>query len=314
MSGNTYMVLIDGTGPYDDQQYARDFEFSFLNQIAKNLGAGRSAYFPGPGTIGLTTKGKANLAVNALHEAWIKDKSRKLFVAGYSRGGAAALHVAGMAANWFPNGEPDTSRSIVVPKGETIPIEAVFLLDPVSKDLFCGNRSICENVKYVYSMYRDKTIWEYSPPINPDEFAAWTDKGLARAFNATAQNDPDRYAREFMGNAEFWKAPGNNVTQIKPRQTIAEASHGAIGGMPWVERRDDWIGVEGAKDALNVWLLAQGIGVQVKDNSYSKANMNTVKAVTEQEVMGKKFQHQREIDAIRNSAQYQQVTRRRDGY
>ena len=264
-----YMVLIDGTGPYDGEQYHRDFEFSFLHQIAKSLGHTRSAYFEGPGTLGLTTLSKANAALQALHTRREQNRSCKLFIAGYSRGGAAAMELAKMAAYYSP--DPDDYG---IPT-ETIPIEAIFLLDPVSKDFLCSGGGITSNVKKTYVMYRDQNIWNYSPKLRTEDFASYTDKGLAVGFNATGQNDPDRYARRFMSNAPVTMDSSNGRTQLISAGVISEGSHGAIGGLPWVERREDQQAVNTAATTLNSWLSANGINAHVRDKSYTPSNLKT---------------------------------------
>jgi hypothetical protein len=277
MSSAYYVAIIDGTGPYSDQQYSRDFEFSFLHQLAKALGRTRCSYFPGPGTIGLTTRSKANLAVEALHTRREQNRACKLFIAGYSRGGAAAMEVAKMCA--YYRADPEDYR--IVP--ETIPIEGLFLLDPVSKDVFCTGGGITQNVKTTYVMYRDKKIWEYSPVLKTEDFESYTDKTLAVGFNAVGKNDPDRYARKFMENAYPTMETGNSRTRLVDYGAISGASHGAIGGMPWVERWEDQEPCEKAASVFSAWLGANGINVRVRDKSYTEANKKAYPRVTEAE-------------------------------
>jgi hypothetical protein len=268
MTASSFMVLIDGTGPYNGNQYERDFEFSFLHQLYKQLKDARSVYFAGPGTLGLTTRTRANKGYDALRTQRAANPRCKLFIAGYSRGGAAAMELAKMCAY---GSDERLNDPRIIP--ERLPIEALFLLDPVSKDLYCSGGGIPNVVKTAYCMYRDKTIWEYSPKLRMRDFASPIDKSLAVGFNSTGQNDPDRYARKFMGNAPYDLAPGNTRTRLRRAVVIKGASHGAIGGLPWVERREDQQPVNEAAALLNAWLSENSLGVKVMDNSYAQANL-----------------------------------------
>jgi len=309
---NYFLVLIDGTGPYDEQQYARDFQNSFLQQIARQLGPGRCVYFDGPGTLGLTTRSIANGGVDALITKWASDKSCKLFLAGYSRGGAAAMEVAKMASGWFQGGYgPATVRGGEL-VSDSVPIEAVFLLDPVSKDVLCTGGNLKTNVNAAYVMYRDQTIWEYSPPIDTKDFASWVDKALAVGFNATCQFDPDRYARKFMHNADVNRSLGNSSTMILSAGVIKGASHGAIGGLPWVERREDQQAVDAAANILNGWLKSNHIDARVKDNSYTDQSRARYPRVTQHSVLAAQVRHQKDFQQFKSTPQYQQMMRRKE--
>ena len=305
MDSPVFVVLIDGTGPYDDQQYARDFENSFLHQIHKKLGATKSVYFSGPGTLGMTTRSRANKGYDSLVARRMQNRKCRLYIAGYSRGGAAAMELAKICAYGKMDGDGQQSVH------EVIPIEALFLLDPVSKDVFCLGGGIPNNVGTSYVMYRDKTIWEYSPELKTEDFASWIDKALVVGFNSTLQFDPDRYARKFMKNASYTPAAGNGRTDMRKGVTIRGASHGAIGGLPWVERREDEAAVNTAGSLLSGWLNEQRIGVTVKDHSYTEANKLKYPRVTPQTVEADKRRRQSEINRIKSDPRYQATQVRR---
>ncbi|MBG6147824.1 hypothetical protein IWQ51_005979 [Labrenzia sp. EL_142] len=305
MDSPVFVVLIDGTGPYDDQQYARDFENSFLHQIHKKLGATKSVYFSGPGTLGMTTRSRANKGYDSLVARRAQNRKCRLFIAGYSRGGAAAMELAKICAYGKMDGDGQQSVH------EVVPIEALFLLDPVSKDVFCPGGGIPNNVRTSYVMYRDKTIWEYSPELKTEDFASWVDKTLVVGFNNTMQFDPDRYARKFMNNASYTPAAGNGRTDMRKGVTIRAASHGAVGGLPWVERREDEAAVNTAGSLLSGWLNEQRIGVTVKDHSYTEANKRKYPRVTQQGVEAEKRKRQSEINKIKSDPRYQATQVRR---
>ncbi|WP_420336454.1 hypothetical protein [Roseibium sp.] len=305
MDSTIFMVLIDGTGPYDEQQYARDFENSFLHQIHKKLGNSKSVYFEGPGTLGITTRSRANKGYDSLVARRSQNRKCRLFIAGYSRGGAAAMELAKICA--YGKMDEDGQQSV----HEVIPIEALFLLDPVSKDVFCLGGGVPNNVRTSYVMYRDKTIWEYSPVLKTEDFASWVDKTLAVGFNSTGQNDPDRYARKFMKNASYTLADSNGRTDMRKGITIRGASHGAIGGLPWVERREDEAAVNAAGGLLNGWLNEQRIGITVKDNSYTEANKRKYPEVTPELLEADKQRRQSEVNSIKNDPRYRATQVRR---
>lgn len=93
---------IDGTGPGDDAAYANEFKNSFVNEHSRAWPRQAFAYYQrGPGNldidIGNNTQLKSYLAFNFVHTTWRacqnSGRASRIFLAGYSRGGAAVIDV-----------------------------------------------------------------------------------------------------------------------------------------------------------------------------------------------------------------------------
>lgn len=81
------IVIIDGTGPDNDQEYAKEMGNSFPSQIAAQVVG--STYFRGPS---LTGKEVSNIAGRAVGAA--QGGSGPVMLVGYSRGGCTAIITA----------------------------------------------------------------------------------------------------------------------------------------------------------------------------------------------------------------------------
>ncbi|USQ93971.1 thioesterase domain-containing protein [Caulobacter sp. RL271] len=80
------IVIIDGTGPSDDKEYAKEMGNSFPSQIAKQVVG--STYFRGPSLTGSEVSQIADRAVGAAQG------SGPIMLVGYSRGGCTAIITA----------------------------------------------------------------------------------------------------------------------------------------------------------------------------------------------------------------------------
>jgi len=85
------IVAIDGTGPDSAADYAKEMGGSFCSQIGR---AANAIYFRGPTLAGSETSAIANLAVDAVMAARDKASMGEVMLAGYSRGGCAAIIAA----------------------------------------------------------------------------------------------------------------------------------------------------------------------------------------------------------------------------
>lgn len=84
------MVIIDGTGPDSDADYAKEMGNSFCSQIARQVVG--ATYFRGPTLAGSEVSAIADRAVGA---AITQAKAGKpIQIAGYSRGGCTAIIAA----------------------------------------------------------------------------------------------------------------------------------------------------------------------------------------------------------------------------
>src|SRR5260221_8048009 len=85
------IVAIDGTGPDSPGDYAKEMGGSFCSQIGRTANA---TYFRGPTLTGSETSAIANLAVDAVMAARGYARTDEVMLAGYSRGGFAAVIAA----------------------------------------------------------------------------------------------------------------------------------------------------------------------------------------------------------------------------
>ncbi|WP_454718783.1 thioesterase domain-containing protein [Caulobacter segnis] len=81
------IVIIDGTGPSDDKEYAKEMGNSFPSQISKQVVG--STYFRGPSLTGSEVSQIADRAVGAAQGA-----PGPIVLVGYSRGGCTAIITA----------------------------------------------------------------------------------------------------------------------------------------------------------------------------------------------------------------------------
>lgn len=101
--GTSLFIGIDGTGTSDDREYARNFQNSHVHRLSDQWRGGRSHYARGPTIEGFATMRLATWAARTAEEtatalqrnttAPLSDMLR-VYIAGYSRGGAAAIKAA----------------------------------------------------------------------------------------------------------------------------------------------------------------------------------------------------------------------------
>lgn len=276
------IIIVDGTGPYDYDQYGKDFANSFCSQLFRQKTA-FAKYYPGPGAAGISTRGTACKGTEDCVTCFKEDPKGKLYLAGYSRGGAAVMQIAKwcntsyttMRVNQLPTKENPwvypSATTTVVP----IPIEAMFLIDPVVRDLSIDAGGVPSNVKRCYAMFRDKKVVEFNPPLKMSDYVAWLDKGAVIGFG----KDPDRYARKWMGNANVVPEKGNSTTEFcygyyngskgVMSTSISNASHGAVGGLPWPERALEAQACKDAASTLNSWLKREKLPISVSMFPYT---------------------------------------------
>ncbi len=83
------IVVVDGTGPDSDEQYAKEMGGSFCSQIALQTGG---SYFRGPKLAGREVSSIADRAVGAAMD--LVAAGKPILLAGYSRGGCSVLIAA----------------------------------------------------------------------------------------------------------------------------------------------------------------------------------------------------------------------------
>ncbi|RYG91406.1 hypothetical protein EU803_09950 [Loktanella sp. IMCC34160] len=144
------IVGVDGTGPSSDDTYAKDFKDSFVQKLCRNTPGFRvHDYHRGPTTHGLETVGKARHAYDfakgtytifsKLHAEKPKlfPKPPRIFLTGYSRGGAAVIEAAYKL------------------KEAKIPVHGMMLFDAVDRSIVDDRvNTIPDNVKYCFHAVR----------------------------------------------------------------------------------------------------------------------------------------------------------------
>jgi pimeloyl-ACP methyl ester carboxylesterase len=132
------LAAIDGTGPYFDSSYDAKMKNSFVRRIANQSQVPNTVYYRGPDTSGLSAPGKLippiTIAFDVVRAVAAGDT--KVFLVGYSRGGAMAINVAAILA------------------GQNIEVEGLFLFDAVDRSLELAVSSIPRNVRHAYHATR----------------------------------------------------------------------------------------------------------------------------------------------------------------
>lgn len=281
------LIVVDGTGVYNGVQYAHLFRGSFCKQVHQK---GKDAhvkvsYFQGPGAAGISTGTTiGGDAWQQLEKAHRLNRSEKIYLMGYSRGGACAIQLA----KWANDRRDHSGGEVRGGEWRDLPgvrapieIEAMFLLDPVDRDLSLTGDGIPSNVKRCYVLTRDKPprCPTYDLRLKPDDFMSVVDVIAAASANAINGADLDVFARAWMGNCKVERERGNAKTIIQKGRggsgatgVIESASHGAAGGVPWVVREADKLATEKAADVINAWFGKEDIGIRVSESYFAKAD------------------------------------------
>jgi hypothetical protein len=136
------MAGIDGTGDFNDASYERKFRNSFVKIFVEDCRPPNSGYYQrGPSMEGSSTEPRGNKAAEFL--AFSVDYANKLgkplgvFLAGFSRGGASAIHACQQL------------------KKRGVTVDALFLFDAVDRAYGVSADKIPRNVRSVYHARRD---------------------------------------------------------------------------------------------------------------------------------------------------------------
>ncbi len=126
--------------------YQKSFKNSFVNRLYRNelVGFDDSWYLRGPYTSGLDTAERARCCFNWVKASFKFNGAKAVFLAGYSRGGAAVIEVA----KWLK-------------EEENIPVECLILFDAVDRtntlgDPYFRNTRIVDTVKKVIHPKRNQ--------------------------------------------------------------------------------------------------------------------------------------------------------------
>lgn len=116
---------VDGTGDFFNRTYEPIFENSHVNILHQFWNEGPSHYRRGPWWIGDWTVVEANRIYKQVKADWQAGNGAAIFLAGYSRGGAAVIEIA----KWL--------------KTDGIPVECLILFDPVDRSRMVGEGFYC---------------------------------------------------------------------------------------------------------------------------------------------------------------------------
>jgi len=144
------LAIIDGTGDYNDADYAKEMARSFCNQLSYKF-PGAARYERGPSLEGYRIRERGQRAADFLNKQQAAG-AKQLFIAGYSRGGSAAVFAADILGK------------------AKIAVDGMFLFDPVARHFTPGGEGIPANVRYSRTALRSRDpalIAKYEPLINP---------------------------------------------------------------------------------------------------------------------------------------------------
>ena len=208
------IVAIDGTGPDSPGDYAKEMSRSFCSQIGRTANA---TYFRGPTLTGSETSAIANLAVDAVMAGRRKGSAGEVMLAGYSRGGCAAIIAA--------------SRL----KDRGIGVHSLFLFDAVDMQMsdIHLSQTISENVQMVAHVRSARNL-----PF-------WIRNPVKSRFY-------------FYNTGRYIAGSGSYETKS------FVGSHGAVGGVPWPEIKEDTGCVLAVAEWMNERFTNRGLALTLK--------------------------------------------------
>jgi hypothetical protein len=166
------IVVVDGTGPDDDNDYAREMGNSFCSQIAAYAGG---TYFRGPTMLGQEVSSIADRATGAA--VTLARQGRPVLLAGYSRGGCTVINAAYLL------------------KSRGVDVAAMFLFDAVDMQTSTLNitQVIPSNVAFVAHARsaRNAKFWVMNPVksrwyfVNTGRWLAGNGQRLEESFVGT---------------------------------------------------------------------------------------------------------------------------------
>ncbi len=218
MSG-VAMAIIDGTGAWSNDSYASSMRESFCKQLDRLLGP-NSLYERGPSGDGYRIRERSARAADFLSH----QRGKRLMLAGYSRGGSAAVIAASMLGN------------------VGVGVDFLFLFDPVARHLSGSSDVVPGNVGEVWIARRRIG----APEMDRYDYSLLGDP---------AGHNP---VRNWFGTTATDVASGVRVTAED-----FLGSHGALGGVGWKHVREDSQCQMQVADYMNRGLTRAGLGVML---------------------------------------------------
>lgn len=133
-------VGVDGTGPYSDSDYSTEFADSYVKRLSKSHKFHFKAYIRGPGLDGGVTGILAAMAATRAElcvKAARAGMTPRVFLGGYSRGGAAVLEAAHKL------------------KAKGIKVHGLLLFDAVDRSTSITSTVVASNVSISRHAFRD---------------------------------------------------------------------------------------------------------------------------------------------------------------
>lgn len=231
-----FFGIIDGTGAWDDAEYALSMKNSFCRQIFEANGTPRTDssvdglavesngsggfYLRGPSGEGFFIEKRAKIIAD---RAAISNASQ-IYLAGYSRGGSASVIAAQMLQE------------------RGLSVAGLFLFDPVARHGSASSDTIPGNVQAAYVARRkigatemDKYDWSLIGGVWGVAAAAALVAGsplvagavgVASLIKSGGGHNP---VRNWFGTTATQRASESTYL----RETIEVGSHGALGGVGW---------------------------------------------------------------------------------
>lgn len=234
------MAIIDGTGEYSDKAYADQMTGSFCDQLKALSGA---HYERGPSGEGYYIKSRAERAANYL----LKQKGKRLMIAGYSRGGSIAVMTASIL------------------KEKSRQVDLLLLFDPVNRHLSGDSSVIPSNVKEAYIARRrindpEMDKYDYSLSNKTSTFLATVflspAAAIVRRMGDGAGHNP---VRNWFGTTA---TQAHSSVKTHPRNFLG--SHGALGGVGWKHVAEDPACQQRVASFMNEALKKHGVGVTLR--------------------------------------------------
>jgi hypothetical protein len=170
------LIAVDGTGSWDDDEYANEMSNSFVSKIHSEypgLAEVDKFYRRGPTLLGFETGPIAYSCFNFVKSAYDKakkdDTKLRLHLTGYSRGAASVIGLANLLNSMIPDLE----------------VEFMALFDAVDRSPISNVDKIPRNVKLCYHAIRDKNAGSRTYFGNCGLLADPPAKLIKRTFFAT---------------------------------------------------------------------------------------------------------------------------------